>query len=155
MAQTVMNEATVNRIRNATYVFADTDQKNLDELTKKGYNIVSLIDTSITPQFFKGITNLYILTGLGRTGARNTYTAAVAAKEGGVPSPNIIVTIPFKFEGKETLARALDTVGKLNGFPTVVLSNDDLLDKFPDMKMSDAFKYVDRVVLKTIESSEK
>lgn len=155
MAETIMREASVHWVREATYIFADTDQARLSDLGKKGYQTIDLKDSDIPCDVMKGVEKLFILAGLGgNTGGAYIAELANFAKNVGVNDVSAIVTTPFYFEGEKKIAKAKETIEALNGVKTKVLHNDDLLEKYADINFATAFNYADLSALKAIESGE-
>lgn len=155
MAETIMREASVYWVNEASYLFADSDHSRLAGLKNKGYQTIDLNDTEISNEDFKGVEKLYILAGLGgKTGSGHMTDAVNTARSAGVQDISAIVTIPFYFKGDNKVAKAKETIGKLNSIPTKVLRNDDLLKLYADINFATAFHYSDMAALKAIESSE-
>ena len=155
MTETIMRDASVHWVREATYIFADTDRGRLSDLEKKGYQTISLKDSDIPYDVMKGVEKLYILAGLGgNTGG--SYIAEIAnfAKNVGIHNVSAIVTNPFYFEGDKKIAKAKETIEALNGVKTKVLHNDELMEKYSDLNFATAFNYADLSALKAIESGE-
>ena len=155
MAETIMREANARWVKEATYLFADSDMDRLYSLRKKGFESVNLQpDSSSFPtEKLRGVEKLYILVGLGGvTGSRFAEIAANSAKSDGVGNVSLIVTLPFVFEGSDTQAKATDTLKSLSGKPVKVLNNEELLERFPDINFMNAFEYSDKEALNAIES---
>lgn len=154
MAETIKREATVHWVREASYLFADSDQSRLAELLKKGYQTCNLMSTEIPNDRFNGVEILYILLGMGgNTGSVHVSGAVNSARSAGVKDIAAIVTTPFYFEGENKIAKA-KAIDKLNDVSTKVLHNDDLLKLYADINFATAFKYSDLEALKTIESGK-
>lgn len=155
MAETIMREASVHWVREATYIFADSDQARLSDLGKKGYQTIDLKDSHIPCDVMKGVEKLYILVGMGgNTGGGYIAELANFAKNVGIHNVSAIVTTPFYFEGEKKIAKAKEAIEALNGVKTKVLHNDDLLEKYADINFATAFNYADLSALKAIESGE-
>lgn len=155
MAETIMREASVHWVREATYLFADTDQERLSELAKKGYQTISLKDYENPCEVVKGVEKLYLLVGMGgKTGSEYVNIVADSAKVAGVQHVSAIVTLPFYFEGEGKISKAKEAIGNLNGVKTKILHNDDILEKYADINFATAFHYADMAALKAIESGE-
>lgn len=153
MVETIMREASAHWVREATYLFADTDQTRLAELEKRGYQTISLIDNENPCEVIKGVEKLYLLSGMGgQTGSEYVNIVADSAKAAGVHDVSAIVTTPFYFEGERKIARAKTAIESMNGVKTMVLHNDDLLAKYADINFATAFYYADMSALKAIES---
>ncbi len=152
MAETIMREASVHWVREASYLFADSDQSRLVELAKKGYQAVDLNNTEISVNNFMGVEKLYVLAGLGgKTGSDHISEAINVARNAGVRYISAVVTIPFYFEGENKVAKAKAVVGTLKSIPSIVLQNDDLLKLYADINFATAFHYSDMAALKAIE----
>lgn len=155
MAETIMREASVHWVHEASHLFADSDQSRLEELAKKGYQTVDLNNTEISVEDFIGVEKLYVLAGLGgKTGGGHISVSINVAKNAGVRDISAVVTIPFYFEGEKKVAKAKEVVGTLKSIPSIVLQNDDLLKLYPDINFATAFDYSDMAALKAIESGE-
>ncbi|MDE5790352.1 MAG: hypothetical protein K2H96_03875 [Muribaculaceae bacterium] len=152
MVESIMREASALWIREATYLFADTDQTRLAKLAKKGYQTILLKDSEITDENLKDVKKLYLLAGLGGN-TSSTYINEVAktAKTAGINDVCAIVTTPFYFEGEGKITKAKEAIKNLDGIKTTVLHNDDLLEKYADINFATAFDYADMSVLKAIE----
>ena len=66
IAATIMREASAHWVREATYLFADTDQARLAELGERGYRTISLIDKENPIEVLKGVEKLYLMGRYGR-----------------------------------------------------------------------------------------
>ena len=153
MAETIMREASVHWVSEASYLFADSDQSRLAELSIKGYQTVDLTKTTISKEDFNGLEKIYVLAGLGgKTGTDYITEAINVAKNSGVLNLSAIVTIPFYFEGENKVAKAKEVIDRLKSIPSIVLHNDDLLKLYADINFATAFHYSDMAALKAIES---
>lgn len=155
MAETIMRVANAHRVKEATYLFADSDMERLSELGKKGFETLSLqCDSDSFPtDKLKGVEKLYILAGLGGvTGSKFAEIAAKAAQSDGVENVALIVTIPFVFEGSGKLAKATEALKSLSDLPVKVLNNEELTERYPDINFINAFEYSDKEALNAIES---
>ena len=155
MAETIMREASAHWVKDAAYLFADSDLERLSELHKKGFETLKLQgeSASFPTEKLRGAEKLYILVGLGGvTGSKFAEIAANSAKSDGVGNVALIVTLPFAFEGSEILAKATKVLESLSEIPVKVLKNDELTERYPDINFMDAFEYSDRKVLNAIES---
>lgn len=153
MAEIIMREASVHWVSEASYLFADSDQSRLAELSIKGYQTVDLTKTTISKEDFNGLEKIYVLAGLGgKTGSDYITEAINVAKNSGVLNLSAIVTIPFYFEGENKVAKAKEVIDRLKSIPSIVLHNDDLLKLYADINFATAFHYSDMAALKAIES---
>ena len=152
MAETIMREASAHWVREATYLFADTDQARLAELAKKGFQTISLKEYENPYEVMKGVEKLYLLAGMGgKTGSEYVKIIAEGAKDAGVQEVSAIVTTPFYFEGEGKILKAKEAIENLDGIETTVLHNDDLLEKYVDINFTTAFNYADMSTMKVIE----
>ena len=97
MAETIMRVANAHWVKEATYLFADSDMERLSELGKKGFETLSIqCDSDSFPtDKLQGVEKLYILAGLGGvTGSKFAEIAAKVAQSDGVENVALIVTIP-------------------------------------------------------------
>lgn len=155
MVESIMREASALWIREATYLFADTDQTRLAELAKKGYSTILLTDSVFPEENLKNIKKLYLLAGLGgNTGGAYINEVAKTAKKTGINDVSAIVTTPFYFEGEGKTLKAKEAIESLDGIKTTILRNDDLLEKYADINFATAFNYADVAARKAIESEE-
>ena len=155
MAETIMREASVHWVCEASYLLADSDQSRLAELARKGYQTVDLNNTEISVEDFMGVEKLYVLAGLGgKTGSGHISDAIDVARNAGAQDISAVVTIPFYFEGEKKVAKAKEVVGTLKSIPSIVLQNDDLLKLYADINFATASHYSDMAALKAIESGE-
>ena len=102
MAETIMRVANAHWVKEATYLFADSDMEHLSELGKKGFETLHLQreSESFPTEKLRGVEKLYILAGLGgMTGSRFAEIAAKSAESDGIGNVALIVTLPFVFEG--------------------------------------------------------
>ncbi len=67
MAETIMRVANAHWVKEATYLFADSDMERLSELGKKGFETLHLQreSDSFPTEKLRGVEKLYILAGLG------------------------------------------------------------------------------------------
>ena len=155
MAETIMRDANAQWIKEAIFIFADSDMTHLSELSEKGFETLTIQRDSGLPQTdkLKGVEKLYILAGLGgMTGSKFAEIAAKSSQSAGVENVALIVTLPFVFEGSDRLAKANATLESISDLPVKVLNNEELIERHPDMKFINAFEYSDKEVLNVIES---
>ena len=155
MAETIMRVANAHWVKEATYLFADSDAKHLSKLGKKGFETLNIQreSDSFPSDKLKGVEKLYILAGLGGvTGSKFAEIAAKAAKSDGVENVALIVTTPFVFEGSGKLARATEALKSLSDMSVKVLDNEELTERYPDINFINAFEYSDKEALNAIES---
>ena len=155
MAETIMRVANAHWVKEATYLFADSDMERLSELGKKGFETLNLQreSDSFPTEKLKGVEKLYILAGLGGvTGSKFAEFAAKSALSDGVDNVALIVTLPFVFEGTVKMAKATESLKSLSDIPIKVLNNEDLTERYPDINFINAFEYSDKEAVNAIES---
>ncbi|WP_289873057.1 hypothetical protein [uncultured Duncaniella sp.] len=155
MAETIMRVANAHWVKEATYLFADSEKTRLSELSTKGFETLNLQrdSDSFPTDKLKGVEKLYIIVGLGGvTGSKFAEIAAKTAQSDGVENVALIVTLPFVFEGSDRLAKAAETLKSLSDIPVKVLNNEDLAERYPDINFINAFEYSDKEALYAIES---
>lgn len=90
------------------------------------------------------------MSGLGgKTATKFTELAAIAAKNAGVDSVNVVTTVPFIFEGNNRINRATSAVKRLseiNGVNISVFNNEDMMKKYPDVNFFNVFKAADKEI---------
>ena len=155
MAQTIMRVANAQWVKEAAYLFADSDMERLSELGKKGFETLNLLrdSDSFPTDKLKGVEKLYILAGFGGvTGSKFAEIAAKSAKSDGVGNVALIVTLPFVFEGSGKLAKATEALKSLSDMSVKVLNNEELTERYPDINFINAFEYSDKEALNAFES---
>lgn len=96
----------------------------------------------------KGTKILFITAGLGGgTGTGAAPTVAKIAKELGILTV-AVVTLPFEYEGTETLSKAKDGVTELRQYvdSLLIINNEKLYEYFGDQLIQDAFPKADEVL---------
>ncbi|MUP39570.1 cell division protein FtsZ [Labilibaculum euxinus] len=91
---------------------------------------------------------VFITAGMGGgTGTGAAPVIAKAAKEMGILTVGI-VTIPFRFEGRQRLHQAIEGINKLkeNVDSLLVINNEKLSEIYGDLKLSTAFSKADDVL---------
>lgn len=91
----------------------------------------------------------------GGTGSGATPVIAKIAKDMGI-NTEIIVTVPFNFEGRKRINQAIYSIADIMQYFTdiTIISNDDLLttnDKH--MTLREAFNVVDEIIIKKIDET--
>lgn len=104
---------------------------------------------SFPTEKLRGVEKLYILAGLGGMTAE---IAAKSAKSDGIGNVALIVTLPFVFEGSRKLAKATEALKSLSDMSVKVLNNEELTERYPDIKFINAFVYSDKEALNAMES---
>lgn len=157
IAETFVGNASVQWLKDATYVFADSDLSHITQLTDKGYKTITLHSDSdcFKLEIFDRIKKIYILAGLGgMTGSAYIGKAVESAKAVGIDDITAIVTTPFLFEGEAVIEKAVKTIESISGIRVKVFNNEALLQKYTDTDLKSAFGYFEREMLKFMESGE-
>ena len=97
---------------------------------------------------------LFITAGMGGgTGTGATPVIAKMAKDQGILTVGV-VTLPFRNEGREVLARAIDGIHELekNVDSLIIINNEKLYQYFGDELIQDAFPKADEVLATAVRS---
>jgi len=153
-------------IKGCSFIVCNTDSQHLHESsvpTKiqlgrglgagtdpiKGRNAALSAQEEISRIVLDGNTQmLFITAGMGGgTGTGATPVIAKMAKDRGILTV-AVVTIPFIYEGKHAMARALDGVHELekNVDSLIIINNDKLYEFFGNQLIHDAFPKADEVL---------
>lgn len=147
--EAIRRETKHGELRNAMFVFADSNEEDLKKHKATGGKVVPLdsCSDSFPVDAFKDASKLIILGGLGgQTGTKFVELAAIAAKEAGVDEIKVVVTIPFIFEGNNRLQYAVSATQRLStitGLQLSVFNNEELMTKYPDLNFFNAFEAAD------------
>ncbi len=150
----------------ATFMVCDTDRKRLENSTvpqkllleseglgmggdiKKGMYATSGRQDYIETMLSDGTKVVIIIAGMGGgTGSGVAIITPVLAQRMGVFTVGI-VTLPFKFEGKDRMNKALDAVAtmKLVANEVYVIANDSLAKTYSELTVTNAFKAIDEAL---------
>lgn len=157
MAETIIQDTSKVWLKEADYVFADTDIDRLKELSEKDYQsrYIQLDNDGFYLSDFSDVETLYILAGMGgKTGSSFIKKAVEMAKKAGVSHIAALVTIPFLFEGNGRIQDALLGIDSVSGITLKVLNNESLFQQHPDLDFTAALKLADHEIMKIIESGE-
>ena len=108
----------------------------------------------IKAQFKDDTQMVFITAGMGGgTGTGAAPVIAKCAKECGMLTVGI-VTIPFKFEMRPKIKQALKGVREMSQYvdALLVISNEKLLDIYPDQSIATGFKHVDETLTTATKS---
>ncbi len=97
---------------------------------------------------------LFITAGMGGgTGTGGAPVIAAMAKERDILTVGV-VTLPFKTEGNDSMARAIDGIYELqkNVDSLLIINNEKIYDHFIDMLIQDAFPKTDEVLKIAVQS---
>lgn len=163
LANTFRREAKFDSIKNATYVFADLRQSDIDYFqwvddTTVYLNLYNIdLYNDLPEDFFKDVEKVYVLAGLGgHTGTVWTPVIAQFAKFRDVKSVSAVVITPFFFEGEKHMAHALDGLSKIKEQHldvVIALNNENLAKQYANINFANAFDYADKAVLAAIEEN--
>lgn len=152
IVEEISRDSKLSEQNNVQYVFADCNDDDLKKREAVGGKII-LLDScsdSFSADVFKDAAKLIIVVGLGgHTGTKFVELAAIAAKEAGVDEINVVVTIPFIFEGDNRLQYAVSATQRLStisGLKLSVFNNEELMTKYPDLNFFNAFEAVDKEI---------
>ncbi|MDE7450414.1 MAG: hypothetical protein K2M72_09425 [Paramuribaculum sp.] len=136
-------------LKGAEYVLVDCEESDLSNHTS-GDCKSTLLDYNsdeFPVEIFDGIGKLVIVAGLGgKTATKYVELAATTAKVAGVKSINVVVTLPFHFEGEERISiatSAAQRLSELKDVKTILFNNEDLMNKYPDLNFFNAFEAAD------------
>lgn len=150
--ETIRRETKHTALKDARYVFADCDAKDLSKHEAEGCSTIHLDfgSESFPTDIFTGVEKLVIVSGLGGiTATKFAELAATAAKDAGVNCVNIVVTIPFIFEGEKRVRLAISAaqrIAEICGVNVTVFNNKDLLAKHPNLNFLNAFEAADKEI---------
>ena len=149
-----MHQKTENaELKDAEYVFVDCEESDLSNHTSGNCKSILLDYNSdeFPVEIFYGIENLIIVAGLGgKTATKYAELAATTAKVAGVKSINVVVTLPFHFEGEKRTSIAISAaqrLSELKDVKTIVFNNEDLINKYPDLNFFNAFEAADLEIM--------
>ena len=103
---------------------------------------------------FNGVKKVFILAGLGgKIGSKLVPETIKIAKKSGA-QVTAILTYPFSLEKRRVLKAesVLSKVKKLN-CEIIIHKNEDLIKKYPNLKMNEAFKLADEELRDILHSS--
>ena len=151
--ETIRQKTENAELKGAKYVFVDCEESDLSNHTSGDCKSILLDYNSdeFPVEIFDGIAKLIIVAGLGgKTATKYAELAATTAKVAGVKSINVVVTLPFHFEGKErisTATSAAQRLSELKDVKTIVFNNEDLINKYPDLNFFNAFEAADLEIM--------
>ena len=122
MGEYCKSNASAEWLKNAKFIFVDTDINNVTRLNNKGYQTLTIKPDSSDIYFtsLSDVQNIIILAGLGgKTGSNYVETAAKMFQSMGVNNITIVVTIPFVFEGTDKVTAASEALKSLSPFHVI------------------------------------
>lgn len=160
IAESIHRETKHTELKSTLYIFADCDEEDLKKHASGGKQTIHLTSgNDVFPEnVFQNVRELIIIAGLGgKTGTKFTELAVKAAKDTGVDIIKVVTTIPFTFEGENHVNRAVMAAQRLSdidGVSSIVFNNEELLIKYPDINIFNAFEAADNEIMRIIENLE-
>lgn len=152
------------RVQGCTFIVCNTDAQALNKCDvpvklpigtlgagcdpTKGRNAAIEAENKIAEILDNNTRMVFITAGMGGgTGTGASPVIANMAKTRGILTVGV-VTIPFKFEGSEKYAKAMDGINELekNVDSLLIINNEKLYDCFGDMLLHEAFPKADEVL---------
>lgn len=159
IAKAIKQKTSDKRLQDASFVFLDSDEEHLTKFEEDNNSIIVLKEEAdvIPPDMFNNSISLVIVAGLG---GNTTYkflpTIISIENSASVPDISVVATTPFLFEGKFRITKALETVSKIQEFGNVkinLLNNEDLINRYPELNIINAFELADNAVIRLIEET--
>ncbi len=159
MAEAIKEKASDKWLRDASFVFLDTDAEHLSKFERDDrYSIILNGDLNDIPaELFNQVGSLIIVAGLGGNTTQKYISEII--RHANIDSGSditIVATTPFLFEGEERVAKATKTVSIIKDLGNVrinLFNNEDLVKRFPDINFINAFELADNAVLELIENT--
>lgn len=153
------------KVEGCTFIVCNTDAQALDHLDvpvkiqlgsglgagcdpTKGRNAALDSQTIIEEKVLNNTEMLFITAGMGGgTGTGAAPVIASMAKKKGILTVGV-VTLPFTFEGPESMSKAIDGINELekNVDSLLIINNEKLYDYYGDLLLQDAFPKADGVL---------
>lgn len=134
----------------ADVIMADTDASRLEQLKVQGFKALNCNENTNFVDFFStGFNRVFLVGGLGgKTATQFVVELANNIKKRPAIEVVTVVTLPFKFEGDNCTIKAYTAVEMLKALDVVciLLPNDNLLEKYRDVNMFNAFQMSDQEV---------
>lgn len=148
------------KTEHADVIMADTDASRLELLKAHGFKTLACNEKSnILNSFSTGFDRVFLVGGLGgKTATQFMVELANDIKKRPAIEVVTVVTLPFKFEGDNCAIKAHTAVEILKALDVkcVILPNDNLLEKYCDVNMFNAFQMSDyevkSIILAEMES---
>lgn len=159
IAEAIKEKASDKRLRDASFVFLDTDAQHLSKFEGDNNRIIRLKDESnaIPVELFRKVGSLIIVAGLGGSTTHKYLPEAVkVASSASVSDISIIATTPFLFEGEDRITKATETVSIIQNLENVrinLINNEDLVKRFPELNFINAFELADNSAMELIETT--
>lgn len=153
------------KVEGCTFIVCNTDAQALDHLDvpvkiqlgsglgagcdpTKGRNAALDSQSIIEEKVLNNTEMLFITAGMGGgTGTGAAPVIASMAKKKGILTVGV-VTLPFTFEGPESMSKAIDGINELekNVDSLLIINNEKLYDYYGDLLLQDAFPKADGVL---------
>ena len=154
------------RIEGCTFIVCNTDRQALDKCDvpvkiqlgddglgagtnpTEGRNAALNSQDEIEKILDNNTKMLFITAGMGGgTGTGAAPVIASMAKKKGILTVGV-VTLPFRYQGNETLSKAIDGISELenNVDSLLIIDNEKLFDVYGDLLIQDAFPKADEVL---------
>ena len=153
------------KVEGCTFIVCNTDAQALDHLDvpvkiqlgsglgagcdpTKGRNAALDSQNIIEEKVLNNTEMLFITAGMGGgTGTGAAPVIASMAKKKGILTVGV-VTLPFTFEGPESMSKAIDGINELekNVDSLLIINNEKLYDYYGDLLLQDAFPKADGVL---------
>lgn len=153
------------KVEGCTFIVCNTDAQALDHLDvpvkiqlgsglgagcdpTKGRNAALDSQDVIAEKVLNNTEMLFITAGMGGgTGTGAAPVIASMAKKKGILTVGV-VTLPFTFEGPESMSKAIDGINELekNVDSLLIINNEKLYDYYGDLLLQDAFPKADGVL---------
>lgn len=140
------------------YVFVDSDENDLcrHKVDSCKNILIDKVDEVFPNDILCGVEKLVIVAGLGgQTATKFTELAIKTAKDAGVNTINVVVTLQFIFEGEIRVKLAKEAVQRLSEIEDVeivIFNTEDLIVKYPDLNFFNAFETVDKEIKQVIKN---
>lgn len=157
IVETIRKESKNVALKKTQYVFADCDESDLKKREAENCKLIHLNTDKdgFSGGIFDGIEKLLIVAGLGgKTGTKYAELAAKSAIDAGIASINVIATLPFVFEGDNRINLATTAARRItdvNGVKVTIFNNEELLAKYPDLNLFNAFDAMDKEIMQIVE----
>ena len=153
------------KVEGCTFIVCNTDAQALDSIDvpikiqlgsglgagcdpTKGRNAALDSQDVIAEKVLNNTEMLFITAGMGGgTGTGAAPVIASMAKKKGILTVGV-VTLPFKFEGPESMSKAIDGINELekNVDSLLIINNEKLYDYYGDLLLQEAFPKADEVL---------
>lgn len=147
MVQSVSHDA---RTEHAEFIIADIDPWYLEQSKVQGFKTLCCNERiDIENSFLTSFDRVFIVAGLGgMTATKLLFELVKVVKKVSSIEVIVIVTLPFKFEGEKRVIKAHAAVERLIALDVkcVILPNDNLVEKYSDINMFNAFQMSDEEV---------